>query len=132
MFAGGMALGASVAHAQDNNAAPATPPMQRIEVTGSRIPSLNTEGSSPITTLSANDIKRDGPRNTEDLLNNLPMVFASQGAAISNGASGTATVDLRGMGAQRTLVLVNGKRLPSGSVLSVRPEPDPERTDPKR
>jgi outer membrane receptor protein involved in Fe transport len=119
MFAGGMALGASVAHAQDGNAAAAPAPMQRVEVTGSRIPSLNTDGASPITTLSAKDIKTDGVRNTEDLLNNLPQVFASQGAAISNGASGTATVDLRGMGAQRTLVLVNGKRLPSGSVLSV-------------
>lgn len=119
MFAGGMALGASVVHAQDGNAAPAPAPMQRIEVTGSRIPSLNTDSASPITTLSAKDIKTDGVRNTEDLLNNLPQVFATQGAAISNGASGTATVDLRGMGAQRTLVLVNGKRLPSGSVLNV-------------
>jgi len=112
MFAGGMALGAGLTHAQDGEATP-----QRVEVTGSRIPSLNTEGSSPITTLSAKDIKIDGVRNVEDLMNNLPQVFASQGAAISNGASGTATVDLRGMGSQRTLVLVNGKRLPSGSVL---------------
>src|SRR5438067_5542816 len=112
MFAGGMALGAGMANAQDGAPAQA---MQRVEVTGSRIPALNTEGSSPITTLSAKDIKADGPKNTEDLLNNLPQVFASQGAAISNGASGTATVDLRGMGSSRTLVLVNGKRLPSGS-----------------
>jgi outer membrane receptor protein involved in Fe transport len=116
-----MALGATAAVAQDSTApaqdVPAT--TQRVEVTGSRIPSLNTESSSPITTLSAKDIKIEGVRNTEDLLNNMPAVFASQGAAISNGASGTATVDLRGMGAQRTLVLVNGKRLPSGSVLSV-------------
>jgi outer membrane receptor protein involved in Fe transport len=117
MFAGGMALGATVAAAQDSTAqdAAASTAMQRVEVTGSRIPTLNTEGSSPITTLSAKDIKADGPKNTEDLLNNLPQVFASQGAAISNGATGTATVDLRGMGAARTLVLVNGKRLPSGS-----------------
>jgi outer membrane receptor protein involved in Fe transport len=116
-----MALGASMASAQDNGAAAqdgaAAAPLQRVEVTGSRIPTLNTEGSSPITTLSAKDIKVDGARNVEDLMNNLPQVFASQGAAISNGASGTATVDLRGMGTQRTLVLVNGKRLPSGSVL---------------
>lgn len=115
-----MALSATVAYAQDTgaqDAAVAAP--QRVEVTGSRIPTLNTDGASPITTLSAKDIKIDGVRNTEDLLNNMPSVFASQGAAISNGASGTATVDLRGMGAQRTLVLVNGKRLPSGSVLSV-------------
>jgi outer membrane receptor protein involved in Fe transport len=96
----------------------ASAPMQRVEVTGSRIPTLNTEGASPVTTLSAKDIKIDGPKNTEDLMNNLPQVFASQGAAISNGASGTATVDLRGMGAQRTLVLINGKRMPSGSALT--------------
>ncbi|MDN4052958.1 TonB-dependent receptor [Massilia sp. YIM B02763] len=116
MFAGGMALGATVAVAQETGAeAPAS--LQRVEVTGSRIPSLNTEGSSPITTLSSKDIKIDGMRNVEDLLNNLPQVFASQGAAISNGASGTATVDLRGMGSQRTLVLINGKRMPAGSVL---------------
>jgi len=115
MFAGGMALSATLAHSQEDAGANAG--MQRVEVTGSRIPSLNTEGSSPITTLSAKDIKVDGVRNVEDLMNNLPQVFASQGSAVSNGASGTATVDLRGMGSQRTLVLVNGKRLPSGSVL---------------
>src|SRR4051812_37234304 len=101
MFAGGMALGATAAVAQDSTSAAQdaanNAPVQRVEVTGSRIPSLNTEGSSPITTLSAKDIKIEGVRNTEDLLNNMPAVFASQGAAISNGASGTATVDLRGM-----------------------------------
>jgi iron complex outermembrane recepter protein len=119
IFAGGMALGATAAAAQDSSATPAEAPasLQRVEVTGSRIPSLNTESSSPITTLSAKDIKVDGVRNVENLLNNLPQVFASQGAAISNGASGTATVDLRGMGSERTLVLMNGKRLPAGSVL---------------
>ena len=114
MFAGGMAVAAGTVFAQET----AQQPMQRIEVTGSRIPTLNTEGASPITTLSSKDIKIDGPKNTEDLMNNLPQVFASQGAAISNGATGTATVDLRGMGAQRTLVLINGKRMPSGSALT--------------
>src|SRR5206468_5979853 len=74
MFAGGMALGAGMAHAQDQSG---NAPLQRVEVTGSRIPSLNTEGSSPITTLSAKDIKADGPKNTEDLLNNMPSVFAT-------------------------------------------------------
>lgn len=111
MFAGGVALGMSSAWAQEAQ-------VQRVEVTGSRIPSLNTEGASPVTVLGAKDIKIDGMRNVEDLMNNMPQVFASQGAAISNGASGTATVDLRGMGSQRTLVLVNGKRLPAGSALS--------------
>lgn len=112
MFAGGLALGMQVATAQD------TQVIQKVEVTGSRIPTLNTEGPSPVTVLSAKDIKIDGVRNVEDMLNNLPQVFASQGQAISNGASGTATVSLRGLGSDRTLVLVNGKRLPAGSVNS--------------
>jgi outer membrane cobalamin receptor len=108
--AGGMALGVSAAFAQD-----AQQPMQKVEVTGSRIPTANLEGTSPITVLGAKDIKVDGVRNVESLLNNLPQVFAAQTGAVANGATGTATVNLRGLGSNRTLVLVNGKRLPSGS-----------------
>ena len=108
--AGGMALGMGAAFAQE-----AAPPMQRVEVTGSRIPTLNTEGASPVTVLGAKDIKTDGVRNVESLLNNLPQVFAAQSGNVVNGASGTATVNLRGLGSDRTLVLVNGHRLPAGS-----------------
>ncbi len=87
----------------------------RIEVTGSRIPSPNLESTSPITTLDAQAIRAEGLRNVESLLNNLPQVFADQGGIVSNGATGTATVNLRGLGPTRTLVLVNGRRLPAGS-----------------
>lgn len=112
---GGMTLGMHAAYAQEaaTEAAP-----QKIEVTGSRIPSLSVDGPSPVTVLSAKDIKIDGVRNVEDMLNNLPQVFADQGSAVSNGATGTATVSLRNLGPDRTLVLVNGKRLPAGSVSS--------------
>ncbi|WP_229205659.1 TonB-dependent receptor domain-containing protein [Duganella sp. Leaf126] len=120
MFVGGVALGMHVA-ASAQEASP-EPAMQKVEVTGSRIPTLATEGASPVTVLSSKDIKADGVRNTEDLLNNLPQVFAGQGAAVSNGATGTATVNLRNLGADRTLVLVNGKRLPAGSVQSSAPD----------
>ena len=92
--------------------------VQRIEVTGTRLPSLSVEGPSPITVINAQDIRFDGVRKTEDLLNNLPQVFADQGGNISNGATGTATVNLRNFGADRTLVLVNGRRLPAGSPLA--------------
>src|SRR6201999_3087178 len=51
----------------------------------------------------------------EDILNNLPMVFAGQNSTVSNGSDGTASINLRGMGANRTLVLVNGRRLGPGS-----------------
>ena len=51
---------------------------------------------------------------TEDLINSLPQAFGSQGGNLANGASGTATVDLRNLGADRTLVLINGRRLVPG------------------
>lgn len=88
---------------------------ERIEVTGSRIASANLESASPITTVDAAAIAADGLRSVENVLNNLPSVFATQGSSISNGATGTATVSLRGLGTNRTLVLVNGRRLPYGS-----------------
>ncbi|MFZ4795254.1 MAG: TonB-dependent receptor plug domain-containing protein [Blastocatellia bacterium] len=101
-----MALGLQVAQAQD-----AAQPLQKVEVTGSRIPTLNTDGTSPIVVLGAKDIKTDGVRNVESLLNNLPQAFAAQTGNVVNGSTGTATVDLRGLGSNRTLVLVNGRRI---------------------
>lgn len=89
--------------------------VEKLEITGTRVPSPNVESVSPISVISAEDIKLEGVRNVENLLNNLPQVFADQGGNVSNGASGTATVNLRNLGADRTLVLVNGRRLPAGS-----------------
>ncbi|USX13312.1 TonB-dependent receptor [Oxalobacteraceae bacterium OTU3CAMAD1] len=111
MFVSGLALGMHAATAQD---APSEA-MQKVEVTGSRIPTLNTDGVSPMVVLGAKDIKLDGVRNVESLLNNLPQVFASQSGNVVNGATGTATVNLRGLGDNRTLVLVDGRRMPAGS-----------------
>ena len=64
--------------------------------------------------VTAEDIKNTGTTRVEDLVNSLPQVFAGQGSNISNGASGTATLDLRGLGSARTLVLVNGRRVVPG------------------
>jgi outer membrane receptor protein involved in Fe transport len=112
-----MLVAACSASAQQAAPDPATQePVARVEVTGSRIPmAANMDGTSPITVLGAKDIKTDGVRNVESLLNNLPQVFAAQTGSVVNGASGTATVNLRGLGSDRTLVLVNGHRLPQGS-----------------
>jgi iron complex outermembrane recepter protein len=92
------------------NAAPVT----EFVVTGSRIPRPNLTSVSPVTTVNAQDIKLQGTTNVEDLINNLPQAFADFGQFESNGSSGTATIDLRGLGNSRTLVLVNGKRVPPG------------------
>jgi iron complex outermembrane recepter protein len=112
-----ISLMAAQSYAQTPAPAPAaaTEKVEKIEVTGSRIPSANLESTSPITTIDAAAIKIDGLRSTESLLNNLPQVFADQGGTVVNGATGTAAVNLRGLGSSRSLVLVNGRRLPYGS-----------------
>ena len=88
--------------------------LQEVVVTGSRIQSLNLNSISPVSTVTAVDIQATGLTRVEDILNNLPMVFAGQNSTVSNGSDGTATVDLRGLGAKRTLVLVDGHRLGPG------------------
>lgn len=95
---------------------------QRIEVTGSRIKTLADEGASPVASISAAEIKLDGVRNVESIVNNLPQAFAAQGATVANGSSGTATINLRNLGSARTLVLVNGRRMPMGSPANVSPD----------
>lgn len=86
-----------------------------IVVTGSRLPQANLISSSPVTQVEAEEFQYRGVTRVEDLLNDLPQVFASNSAGDANGATGTATVDLRGLGTVRTLVLQNGRRLPAGS-----------------
>jgi len=85
-----------------------------IVITGSRIPQPNLTSASPVTVLSSQDIKLQGTTRTEDLINSLPQSFAAQGSNISNGSTGTASVNLRGLGSVRTLVLINGRRLQPG------------------
>jgi outer membrane receptor protein involved in Fe transport len=87
---------------------------QDIVITGTRIPQPNLTSASPVTVLSSQEVKLQGTTRTEDLINSLPQSFASQGSNISNGSTGTATVNLRGLGSVRTLVLVNGRRLQPG------------------
>ncbi len=88
--------------------------VEDVVVTGSRIPQPNLTQTSPVNTIGATDVKLAGTTRVEDVVNTLPQAFASQGSTISNGSSGTATVNLRGMGAARTLVLVDGRRLGPG------------------
>ena len=87
---------------------------EKITVTGTRIPTPNLESTSPISVVTPIDIKIEHPVSVENLINNMPQVFADQGNMLSNAATGTADIDLRGLGSQRTLVLINGRRLPAG------------------
>jgi outer membrane receptor protein involved in Fe transport len=105
-------------------AQPADDEGQAIVVTGSRIPSPNLSGTSPVTVINSAEVRLQGTTRTEDLINSLPQAFAGQGGNLSNGATGTATVDLRGLGASRTLVLINGRRLQAGDPAQAVPVPD--------
>ena len=87
---------------------------ETVVVTGSRIPQQGLYAPSPVTAVGQQEMKFEGTTGVETLLNNLPAVFANQTAGVSNGATGEATVDLRGLGSVRTLVLVNGSRLMPG------------------
>ena len=114
LLTGGVLAAGLASEATLAQAAPKAAALEEIVVTGSRIASTNLESISPVIALSAAEIKDTGVTRIEDLLNNLPSVVADQGSGLSMGSNGTATVNLRGLGAQRTLVLVNGRRMMGG------------------
>ena len=89
--------------------------VETFTVTGSRIESDDPVGSTPITQIGSDEILFQGSARVEDVLRSYPQVYVAQGSGYSNGATGTATVELRALGTQRTLVLVNGRRMPAGS-----------------
>jgi len=105
---------AQVAPAAEN--APA-PPLEEVVVTGSRLlQAPNDISISPIASVSSEQIEKTGLVRVEDVLNMLPQVQAEQSSGTSISSLGTATVSLRGLGSQRTLVLINGRRMqPGGS-----------------
>ncbi len=109
----GVALISSPAFAQ---AAEGEEASEEIFITGSRIARPNVESAAPVTVIGAEDFKGQGAVKVEDLLNNLPQVLATQSSGVSNGADGTATVSLRGLGTSRTVVLVDGRRLMPGGI----------------
>lgn len=120
----GLAFGLTPLHAaaQENQADDAqdeeesAPDIERMVVTGSRLrTNQNIVAPNPVLTVGQEEIDARGTTRIEDLTNQLPQVFAGQAAEVSNGASGTATLNLRGLGSIRTLPLIDGRRLPFGS-----------------
>jgi outer membrane receptor protein involved in Fe transport len=96
--------------------------VREVVVTGSRIRQPNLTTTSPVTTINSQDVRLQGGTRVEDVVNQLPQAFAAQGSTVSNASTGTATVNLRGLGAERTLVLIDGRRLVPGD--PVVPTPD--------
>ncbi|MGS0496975.1 TonB-dependent receptor [Pseudoalteromonas sp. S1727] len=86
--------------------------IEKIQVTGSRIKRTDMETSSPVTLIGADDIKAMGATSIDSVLQKMTATGgAMTNPGINNGSGGNARVDLRGLGSQRTLVLVNGRRM---------------------
>ena len=88
--------------------------LQEVVVTGSRIATPNQTSISPVQFVTSAEFAQLGATRVEDVLNRLPQVFADQNATSINGGTGTETVNLRGLGSNRTLVLIDGLRMPYG------------------
>ncbi|MCL1058859.1 TonB-dependent receptor [Shewanella gelidimarina] len=92
--------------------------VERIQVTGSRIKTTDLEGSSPVTTINISDIDKTGQMSVADLLRSSNLnTFGSTSEQSGNASQSQASVSLRGVGADRTLVLLNGKRMPGSPTL---------------
>ena len=91
--------------------------IERVEVTGSHIKRIDVEGPSPVLTIDQDDLVRSGYNSVSDVLRDTGVSsFGSFREHAGQLGSGTAAVDLRGLGQVRTLILLNGKRLPTDAV----------------
>ncbi|WP_374579858.1 TonB-dependent receptor [Pseudoduganella sp.] len=104
--AGGLALGMTMASAQE---------IQRVEITGSSLKRVDSETALPVQVLSKAEITRTGATSTQELLNSVSALSSAGGTNNATGAGsstyGLSSISLRGLGDERTLVLVNGRRL---------------------
>lgn len=110
VFAGSMLVGmtAMMHNAIAQEAAPQK--IESVQVTGTRITAPGTTSTSPISSITAEEIKSSQPVAVEEFVKALPAAVPSIGPGTNNGTAGAATVDLRGLGANRTLVLIDGRR----------------------
>ena len=106
--------GGALAQAPDDRDATV---LEEVVVTGSRIKRSDTSSISPITVLTDEDLAVSGNLTLENFIQDMPAVNGGDfGAGVNNGNPGIASVSLRGLGPNRTLTLVNGKRFASASV----------------
>ncbi|HKE95816.1 MAG TPA: TonB-dependent receptor plug domain-containing protein, partial [Povalibacter sp.] len=116
------ALMSAPLQAQDEN-------IQEVVVTGSRIAAPNLTSTSPVQVVSSREIQQAGRTDAVDILNSLPQVIQNSAVDFSNTSNslstpgGLTTVNLRGIGPQRTLVLVDGKRLGTADANTGNPNP---------
>ena len=107
--------------------------LEEVVVTGTRISAPNQVSTSPIQVITADSLRTTGRSDITDVINQLPQNFTNDlgqdlgnGTSGLTGAGGVATADLRGLGPNRTLVLVDGRRLGIGSPSTLITSPAPD------
>ena len=116
--AGLVGFGSTQALAQEEGAEE----LEEVIVTGSRIRKQDFVSNAPVATVGVEQIELTNTINAESLLNTLPQTVPGFDRTSNNPGNGTASVDLRGLGANRTLVLMDGKRVvptSSGGVVDI-------------
>jgi len=115
---GGLAALAPSAFAQDDQA------VQRVEITGSSIKRIDAETSVPVTVLKADDLKKQGVTTVEQILQSVAavQVQTTTSQVVGSGSGGASFADLRGLGANKTLVLLNGRRIANNAFDSSAPD----------
>lgn len=110
-----MAVGAVAAISSTNvyaqEAESSAEAVEKISITGSRIRSANALSTSPIATIGEVEIEQAQQPEIERIFRNLPSTLPGDNGNVNNGTGGAATVNLRGLGSNRNLVLMNGKRM---------------------
>ena len=108
-------LGSPAALAQDK--------VERVEVTGSNIKRIAGETALPVQIMTREDIARTGATTVEQFVNNIGVTMQGNNNTVAATASGATTggvsgISLRGLGSQRTLVLINGRRVAAGGTIT--------------
>ncbi|HEY8976380.1 MAG TPA: TonB-dependent receptor [Burkholderiaceae bacterium] len=116
-FGSGLLTVAPGAFAQDTT-------VQRVEITGSSIKRVDAETSVPVTVITADELKKAGVTSVEQVLTQVSSVQVqlTSAQAVGAGTGGSSYADMRGLGYNKTLVLLNGRRLANSAFTSSAPD----------
>ncbi|MEO7057306.1 MAG: TonB-dependent receptor [Caldimonas sp.] len=120
---GGVLLSAGGA-ASAQTAAPPGQQLERVEITGSAIKRIDAETSVPVTVLKVDDLKKEGVTTVQQVLERVSAAQQSIGTSqsVGLGTGGAAFANLRALGQNKTLVLLNGRRIANNAIDSSAPD----------
>ena len=121
-FSGTAVMAGGAAFAQQADQAPVK--LERVEVTGSAIKRIDAETAVPVTILKVEDLKKEGITTIEQVVARLTASQTTQSTSqsVGLGTGGASFANLRGLGQNKTLVLLNGRRLANNAIDSSAPD----------